>query len=160
MNCMHDLSTGITQKYSDMWTTMAGNCRRFISCYFMHFLNKLNFKNTIRHIRIYIQCTIQNRLNLSFSTRGFVLIFLNILIWLLEVNNDLKYFIHVGRVLTREVEGAVTLPLLEICFGFKLQINCHKYLFCFPHSFISNTEWIIYWKKLDEWSRTQAKYGN
>ena len=49
---------------------------------------------------------IQNRSNLFFSERVFVLIFLNILIKLLELNNDFKCFIHAGRVLTRRVEGA------------------------------------------------------
>ena len=50
---------------------------------------------------------IQNRSNLFFSTRVFVIIFLNILIRFPELNIDLKYLIHIGRVLIRGVEGSV-----------------------------------------------------
>ena len=69
-----------------------GNRWSFVSCYFMQFLNKLNLK----YIKIYIQLNkniysihknlysmyrgIQNWSNLLFSTQGFILIFLNILI--------------------------------------------------------------------------------
>ena len=31
-----------TQNISDMWMTMARNCRNFICCYFMQFLNELS----------------------------------------------------------------------------------------------------------------------
>ena len=54
---------------------------------------------------------VQHRSKLLFSTRSFVLISLileqNILMKFLELNNDFEYFIHVGRVLQREAEGAV-----------------------------------------------------
>ena len=53
---------------------------------------------------------VQNRSNLIFSTHGFDLIFLNILILLLELNTDFKYFIHVDRVLTRGVEWGGSPP--------------------------------------------------
>ena len=48
---------------------------------------------------------LQNRPNLIFYTRGFDSIFLNILIYFLELNNDFKYLSHAGRVLTRLIEG-------------------------------------------------------
>ena len=44
--------------------------------------------------------SIQSSPNLFFSTRVFVVIFLNFLIWLLELNNYFKYFIHVGSINT------------------------------------------------------------
>ena len=43
---------------------------------------------------------IQNRLDLIFSIRSFVLIALNILIYIFELNNDYKYFIPVDTVKT------------------------------------------------------------
>ena len=88
----------------------------------MKFLNKSNLKNTIRYLRIYIQCTGQSKIDQtgSFFTRAFVLIFLNILIRFLELNNDFKNIIHVDRELTRGIEGGGSPPHIKICFDFKL----------------------------------------
>ena len=46
------------------------------------------------------------------------------------MDNDFKYFIHVGRVLTSWVEMSGIPNHIEICFSFELCINCHKYMFC------------------------------
>ena len=64
---------------------------------------------------------IQNRPKLFFSTWDFVLIFLNILIKILELNNDFKYFIYVGQLLARGVErGGGSPPHTEMRFDFKI----------------------------------------
>ena len=72
----------------------------------------------------------QNRPNLSFSTRGFAIISLNILIQFLELSNDFKYFIHAGTVLKRVVEGEAAPLFTTNIFCFK--INSHEYFFCSP----------------------------
>ena len=55
----------------------------------------------------------QNRLK-----RSFVLIFLNILMQFIELNNDFEYFIHVGRLLKRGVKGGGSPP--HKCFNFNI----------------------------------------
>ena len=71
---------------------------------------------------------VQGNPKLFFSTMGFVLIFLSSLIYLLELNKDLKYFFHLGRVLERKVEShtlssqinqSEQIPHREICLDFK-----------------------------------------
>ena len=72
---------------------------------------------------------IKNWSNLFLSTRDFVQIFLNILNYLLELNNDFKYFINLSNVLKWEVVGggssfthkyifisSFKLIVLNICF--------------------------------------------
>ena len=44
MNSIHDRAP---QKNSDIGGIVTGNCWSFISCYFMQFLNKLNFKKIL-----------------------------------------------------------------------------------------------------------------
>ena len=50
---------------------LAGNCRSVISCYFLHFLNKLILKSTIRYIRIYNKCTGQSKIDHVLFYTGF-----------------------------------------------------------------------------------------
>ena len=56
-----------TQNNSGIWVTTAVNYRNFISCYFKQFSNKLDLKNTIRCIRVYIQCTGQSKIDQTCS---------------------------------------------------------------------------------------------
>ena len=63
---------------------------------------------------------IQNWSNLFLCILGFAQISLNILIQLLKLNNNFKYFIHGSRILTQGVEGGSSPPHVEICFDFKL----------------------------------------
>ena len=65
---------------------------------------------------------VQNRSKLFFSARDFVLNFLNILIYFLELNNDIKYYIYVGRVAKRGVEGRSS-PLTNKRLNFKLLLS-------------------------------------
>ena len=57
-NTIHIFSAGQQKNNSDIWITVAGNYWRFISCYFIQLLNKLNLKNTVQCLKIYKQYTI------------------------------------------------------------------------------------------------------
>ena len=81
---------------------------------------------------------IQNRPHLFFSTRGFDLISLNILIHLLKLNYDFKYFIHVGRVLKRGLNGSLSSLKQKYPFILNLKLTDENIYFV-PHSFIWNT---------------------
>ena len=75
---------------------------------------------------------IQNWPNLLYFSWGFVVIALNILIELLELNNDFKYFVHIGRVLKRGVAPLHT-KMFVLILNFKLTIRN----ICFvPYNFI------------------------
>ena len=93
-----------------MWVTMAGNCRSFISCYFEQFLNKLNLKNTIRYIRIHIQCTGKSKIDQTCS-------FLHILFDLFQNYKKCKSIIYYKK--------RKTTP--KIFF-----LVCHSHDFLFP----------------------------
>ena len=58
MNGIHNLSTELQEEIRIY--TISGNRGRFISCYFMKFLTKLNLKKTFR---IYMQCTGQSKID-------------------------------------------------------------------------------------------------
>ena len=101
-NTIHNFSIGLQKYNSDAWVTLAVNCRRFILCYFTPtlLLNKLFFWKYDMHKNLWtMESAIQNRSNLWLATQVFVQFFLNILIKLLKLNNDFKYFIYVCRIL-------------------------------------------------------------
>ena len=88
--------------------------------------------------------TIQNRRNPFLSVRAIIQIFLNILNHFLELKNDIKYFIHVGRILKWGVGGwGIGSPsYAQIYFTFKLTVSS----ICFTtHSFFWDTELTVYW---------------
>ena len=71
----------ITQKSSDILVCMAINGWRFVSGYFVPFLNKFNLKSTIRWVTVHEQYTGQFKIGQirSFLQESFVQISLNIL---------------------------------------------------------------------------------
>ena len=77
----------------------------------MNFLNKLNLKNTLQHIKISNQCTGQSIIHqTSFFYMGFSPYFSEYFVLLLELKKDFKYFIHACTVLKQEDKVGGSLP--------------------------------------------------